>query len=241
MKRKLNIIFEDDSIVVVNKPPKFLTIPDRYATHIPNLYHQLNKRFGKVYIVHRLDRETSGILVFAKTETAHKKLCQQFEKRTSRKIYYAFVEGILHVEQGVIDKAIVPSPTQKGRMIIAKKGKASVTHFKLVEQFRQFALVAADIKTGRTHQIRVHFEAIGYPLMVDAIYGSRKEFFLSEIKHRKYRLGKNQEERALLSRTALHAYALELEHPVTNERMEFTADLPKDMAAVLKQLRKWGM
>ena len=241
MKHKLKIIYEDESIVVVNKPPKFLTIPDRYAPQIPNLYHQLNKRFGKVYIVHRLDRETSGILVFAKTESAHKNLCQQFEKRSSKKIYYAFVEGVLHVEQGVIDKAIAPSPSQKGRMVIAKKGKTSLTHFNLVEQFRQFALVAADIKTGRTHQIRVHFEAIGYPLMVDAIYGTRKAFFLSEIKHRKFRLGKDQEEKALLSRTALHAYALEFDHPTTNKRVEFRANLPKDMNAVLKQLRKWGM
>ena len=109
-----------------------------------------------------------------------------------------------------------------------------------MEQFRQFALVAADIKTGRTHQIRVHFESMGYPLMVDSVYGARTAFFLSELKQRKFKLGKDQQERPLLERTALHAHSLEFDHPETGEKINFQADLPKDLSAVLRQLRKWG-
>ena len=240
MSRKPAIIFEDDSIVIINKPPKFLTIPDRYASHIANVYTQLKSIYGNIFIVHRLDRETSGILVFAKTSEAHKNLCQQFDQRTVKKIYYTLLEGVLHTPKGEINKPIAPSPSRQGKMVISKKGKASITHFELIEQFRQFALVAADIKTGRTHQIRVHFESIGYPLIVDPVYGPRTAFFLSELKQRKFKLGKDQEERPLLNRTALHAYSLEFDHPVSGEKMSFKAELPKDMAAVLKQLRKWG-
>ena len=99
MSKKPAIIFEDDSIVLVNKAPKFLTIPDRYASHIPNVYTQLKSRYENIFIVHRLDRETSGILVFAKTAKAHKNLCLQFDRRAVKKIYYTLVEGVLHTKK----------------------------------------------------------------------------------------------------------------------------------------------
>lgn len=240
-KKKLEIIYEDEAIIVVNKPPFFLTIPDRYAPNKANIYQTLTDKFAKVYIVHRLDKETSGILVFAKTEAAHKNLSQQFENRETDKYYYTLVDGNVHVEEGIIDKPIARSLTHQNKMVINDRGKPSITHYKVLERFKHFTLVEANIKTGRTHQIRVHFEAIGYPLAVDPIYSRRSSFMLSEIKQRKYRLGKDQVERPLIERSILHAYRLRLVHPVSGESMEWTAELPKDFSAVLKQLRKWDV
>ena len=240
MKKKLEIIFEDDDLVFVNKPANFLSLPDRYAQHIPNLYHQLENQFGKIFVIHRLDKETSGGILFAKNEAAHKHLNQQFEFRSVQKIYYAIVDGVLYKSEGIIDKPIAPSQTRQGKMVIHSRGKESITHYKLREQFQHFAFIELDIKTGRTHQIRIHLEALGYPLIVDSIYGKRDAFYLSEIKHKKYRLSKGQEERPLLTRTALHAGRLQFEHPTTKEQMTLEVPLHKDLKAVVNQLRKWN-
>ena len=240
MKNTYEVIFEDDDLLVVNKPPFLLTIPDRYAPEKPNLFASLNQRFGKVFTVHRLDKETSGILVFAKNEEAHRHLSQQFEGRTVDKIYFTLVEGTVHEEEGVIDKPIGPHPTHPDKMIVTAHGKPSVTHYKVIERFKKYTLVEANIKTGRTHQIRVHFQALGYPLAVDALYGRKGVFKLSDVKLGKYKLGKNQEEHPLMSRSSLHAGKLTFAHPVSGEMLVFEAPLPKDFGAVVQQLRKWG-
>lgn len=241
MKVKIERLFEDDTLLIVNKPPDLLTIPDRFDASKPNLYHLLSEQYEeKIFIVHRIDRETSGIICFAKTEEVHKHLSQQFEGRTVDKTYLALVEGKPNPLEGTINKPIGPHPTQAGIMTVIRSGKPAVTDYKTVEIFKVFSLVEANIKTGRTHQIRVHFKSIGHPLAVDPLYGKREAFYLSEIKHRSYQLGKDQEERPLMSRTTLHAYQLMLDHPVTGERMTFHAPLPKDFQAVVNQLRKWG-
>ncbi|MEM1322677.1 MAG: RluA family pseudouridine synthase [Bacteroidota bacterium] len=239
MKNKPTIIFEDDHLVVLNKPAGTLTIPDRYAREIPNLLGWLNHRYGKVFTIHRLDRETSGIVCFAKTEAAHRHLSRQFEQRTVDKYYTVLVEGQVHSETGIIDKPIAPNPQKQGRMMISAKGKPSLTHYQLLEHFKHFSLLEANIKTGRTHQIRIHFEAIGYPLAIDAVYGRRDAFLLSMVK-KKYKTSKDAEERPLMSRTSLHARRLAFDHPDNQERINLEAQLPKDFSAVLKQLRKWG-
>ncbi|MEY3052720.1 MAG: hypothetical protein RLY31_2505 [Bacteroidota bacterium] len=241
MKQAFEIVFEDPDIVVVNKPPQLLTIPDRFSPDKPNLYHQLADLYGRIFTVHRLDRETSGILVFARTEQAHRHLSAQFQVHTVTKIYYALLEGVMHQAAGVIDKPLAAHPSEPGKMIVAQRGKPSVTQFKVVELFRHYTLAEADIKTGRMHQIRVHFQAIGYPLAVDALYGRKSVFLLSDVKHQQYRMGKFQEEeRPLMNRTSLHAHRLSFQHPASEEQVAFTADLPKDFGAVVKQLRKWG-
>lgn len=239
MKNKIEIQHEDDALIVVNKPPNFLTIPDRYAHHLPNLLDHLSKTREKVFVVHRLDRETSGLICFAKTEEAHRHLNQQFQERTAEKFYHVLLEGTVHEDSGTIDKPIAPSPNKKGKMIIAKKGKPSLTLFEVLERFQHFTLVSANIKTGRTHQIRVHFDAIGYPLAVDAVYGRRSAFMLSELKHRRYRRKEETEERPLMSRSSLHAQKLSLRHPETDVEIQFEAPLPKDFKATVQQLRKW--
>jgi 23S rRNA pseudouridine1911/1915/1917 synthase len=237
---KLDIIYQDDDIVLVSKPADLLTIPDRYNALKPNLYTELNKLFEKVYIVHRLDRETSGIVIFAKNEAAHRHLSLQFENHETAKIYLALVEGAVHNESGEIDKPIGPHPSVSGKMIIAKKGKNSLTHYKVIERFKHFTLLEADIKTGRTHQIRVHFQSIGYPLAVDALYGKRNELFLNQIKTKGVKLGKYEEERPIMTRTTLHALRLTFTHPTKNEVMTFEAPAPKDIRALIAQLQKWG-
>lgn len=240
MKNKFTLIYEDDALLVLDKASDVLTIPDRFKPEIFNLYNWLEEAYGKIFTVHRLDRETSGLLVFAKTEEAHKSLSQQFEDRTVEKIYRVLVEGIMHEKEGAIDKRIDKHPAKPGKMIVSAKGKPSLTLYKVIEEFKNFSLVEADIKTGRTHQIRVHFQAIGYPLAVDSLYGRNDAFYLSKIK-KKYNFGKEGEERPMMSRTSLHAFRLVLDHPTTGERMTFQTELPKDFGAVVKQLRKWGV
>lgn len=242
MKNKPSIIFEDDDIIVLNKPAHYLTIPDRFVAERPNLTSFLKNRMDEVFIVHRLDKETSGVIIFAKNAAAHRNLSMQFEARTIDKIYIALVEGSVHKDEGEINQPIANNMRDKGRMIIAKRGKPSLTLFKVIERFKNYTLVEANIKTGRTHQVRVHFEVIGYPLAVDSLYGRKDAFLLSEVKMKKYRRGKDVfEEKPLMSRTTLHASTVTFKHPTTNEAMTFGAELPKDFRAVLNQLRKWGI
>jgi len=237
---KLDILYEDEHIVVLSKPAGLLTIPDR-AGNKDSLLGALQNRYGVVFTVHRLDRETSGVLCFARNESAHRHLSMQFEHHTTDKFYYALVDGELHHEEGEIDKPIGEHPVIPGKMIISNQGKPSLTFYRVLERFKRYTLAEALIKTGRTHQIRVHFQSIGYPLAVDALYGRRSRFLLSEIKGKSYKTGKfSEEERPLMERTSLHAARLRLDHPVTGERMEFISELPKDFQAILTQLRKWG-
>ncbi|MFN0174821.1 MAG: RluA family pseudouridine synthase [Saprospiraceae bacterium] len=235
-----DLIYEDEQILVVSKPAGLLTIPDR-AGNQDSLVAALQSKYGKVFIVHRLDRETSGILCFARNEAAHRHLSMQMEHHTADKFYLALLDGVLHHEEGEIDKPIGEHYHIPGKMAVTNSGKSSLTFYRTLERFQRFTLVEAQIKTGRTHQIRVHFQSIGYPLAIDALYGRREQFLLSEIKGKKYKLGKfTEEERPIMARTSLHAARLRIQHPTTGEIMEFHAELPKDFAAVLNQLRKWG-
>lgn len=241
MKLKIDIIYEDESLVIVNKPADLLTIPDRFDTMKPNLVGLVSEHLeGKVWVVHRLDRETSGIICLAKTEEAHKALSKQFFDRTVAKIYLAMVDGKPSPTEGTIDAPIGAHPTLAGKMTVIRTGKKALTDYKVLEIFKAFSLVEANIHTGRTHQIRVHFKHLGHPLAVDSLYGKREAFYLSEVKNRKYQLGKEQEERPLMSRTTLHAYQLTLDHPTTGERVTFSVPLPKDFQAMVNQLQKWG-
>lgn len=235
------IIHEDEHILIVHKPAGLLTIPDRIAPEKENLVGALQRKYEKVMVVHRLDRETSGILCFARNEAAHRHLSMQFEKHTVDKFYHALLEGVLHHDEGEVNRPIGEHPAIPGKMIVSNSGKPSLTFYRALERFKQFTLAEVLIKTGRTHQIRVHMQSVGYPLAIDSLYGRRSGLFLSEIKGKSFRLGKHsEEERPLMSRSSLHASRLRIDHPHTGERLEFHTELPKDFAAVLSQLRKWG-
>ncbi len=240
MAFKPEIIYKDQALLVVNKPSGVLSIPGRSANQGASLLEVLNKRFDSCFTVHRLDALTSGVICFARTPEAHKNLSMQFQNREVTKIYKALVEGKVYDDKGEIDKPIAAHNSISGRMVVSAKGKNALTLYNVLERFRNFTFLEADIKTGRTHQIRVHMAAIGHPLAVDAVYGSREELYLSEIKLKGFRKGKFDEERPLMKRNALHASKLTIKHPENGETMTFEAPLPKDFRAVLNQLRKWG-
>ena len=162
-------------------------------------------------------------------------IAQQFESRSIEKVYLAIVDGT-PPEEGSIDLPIVESTSKRGKMMTAKKGMDSLTTFISLDHFGKFSLLKVHLHTGRQHQIRVHMAAIGHPLMVDRLYGRRSEFFLSEIK-RKYRRS-GDSERPLMARHTLHASSIRFQHPESKEELFFEVELPKDMRAVLNQLKK---
>lgn len=241
MARKTNpeILHADETVLVVAKPAGLLSIPDRYKPELPNLQRQLQEQFTDVWTVHRLDRDTSGIMIFARTEEAHRHLSQQFEHREVRKTYLAFVDGKPAAESGEINSPLAPHPNKKGRMVVDARGKEALTYYRVEEAFQHAALLEVDIRTGRTHQIRVHLASIGAPLLVDPVYGKRDAFYLSEIKRQKYNLNKHGEERPLVKRLTLHAHSLTVVHPRTGDTLSREAPLPKDLRALLRQLQKW--
>jgi RluA family pseudouridine synthase len=233
--KKLEIIKENQEWVGVFKPAGLLSIPDRFGVDIPNAEATLRNSYGEIFLVHRLDKDTSGVMVFAKTSEAHRKLSIAFEERRIAKTYVALVDGTLKENSGEIIEPIGEDPSKAGKMKIdAKNGKDSKTSFKVRERFRRFTLLELNPETGRQHQIRVHCAHIGHPLAVDPLYGKRKELKLSEFK-RGY---KGENERPILGRLSLHAELLSFPDPLTGEIVAIQADLPKDMRATLKQLRQ---
>jgi len=233
------ILYEDDCLIAVNKAAQVLSIPDRHRPELTNIYALLLEKYGEIFIVHRIDKDTSGVLIFAKTADAHKNLSEQFESRSTEKIYRALVIGCPFPEEGRIEAGIAHHPTHLGLMCISSKGKESITDYRVIEHFKNYSFLECKILTGRTHQIRVHLKHIGHPLVVDFQYGGKESFFLSEFKKRKFNLGKWDEEVPMLSRVPLHAYSLSFNHPISGEQMTVTSDIPKDMRAVISQLSKW--
>ena len=232
-----SVIYHDDDLLVADKPNGLTVIPERFNTTKPCLQSILEEKYGKLWVVHRIDRETTGLVCFARNEDAHRNLSKQFEARGVRKIYKVIVSGRLEGQEGEIDSPILERANKPGTMMIHPKGKEALTLFSVEEQFRSCALLNVEIKTGRTHQIRLHFASAGHPLLVDSIYGQHEAFYLSSIK-KKYKQS-DPEEKPIISRLTLHAYELELDHPATGERMKFMAPLPHDMEALLKVLRKY--
>lgn len=229
------IIFENDDLVAVNKPSGLLTIPDREG--INGLKNLLQDKYGNIFTVHRLDRDTSGIVVFAKNEKAHKHLSQQFEARETRKIYNGLVLGTPFEKSGVINEPIAEHPTKKGVMTVFRKGKESITEYEVLDHYRLYSWMQFRILTGRTHQIRVHMKYLGHPIVCDDVYGDGKPVFISQIKHH-YKLSQNtEEEKPILARLALHASQLTL-NGLNGEKMTLEAPLPKDLRATLNQLSK---
>jgi len=240
-QRSYSIIWEDEHMLVVNKAAGVLSIPDRYDPEKSNLQSLLSKQFGQIWTVHRIDKDTSGLICFAKTEQAHKALSQQFAAHEPQKIYLAITNGQLSNDEGVIEHKLAQDPIKKGRVVVAAKGKVAITHYQIAERFGTHTAVQVQIKTGRTHQIRVHLQALGHPILADPFYSPKPHFFVSSIKKKKYQKSKHSVERPLLSRTALHAFQLRIKHPMSGEELNFEASLPKDMRAVVNQLRKWDM
>lgn len=224
-------------MIAINKPSGWLSIPDRHDPEIPSIKTWLEKKYTSIYIIHRIDRDTSGLMLFAKTAEAHQYYNQLFEKRAVEKKYHGLLLGALSQEHGTIEQPIEQHPSIAGKMRVGRSGKPSITHFKVVERFRGFTWVEFGIETGRTHQIRVHMQDMGYSLLCDPLYGTAQPLLLSSLK-KKFKLSKaDEEERPLLNRLALHAYSIELKD-LDNKLLKIVAPISKDLEVALMQLRK---
>ena len=230
------IVFENDDLVALNKPSGLLSIPDREGKEA-SLKDMLLEKYGQIFTVHRLDRDTSGLIVFAKNEETHKHLSRQFEERQTEKIYVGLVLGSPASQKGSINAPIAENTVKRGVMIIHQRGKESLTDYEVVTDFGIYSWMQFRIHTGRTHQIRIHMKDMGHPIVCDEIYGDGKPVLLSSIKS-KFKLSKNEEEeRPLLNRLALHAYKLKCTD-THGKVIELEAPLHKDMRATLQQLEK---
>jgi len=230
------IIFENDSFIAVNKPAGLLSIPDREQTQT-SLKDILLEKYGAIFTVHRLDKDTSGIIIFAKTEDAHKYFSRLFEERKIEKYYLGLVHGNPATKKGTMDAPIAEHGVQKGFYIVHQRGKPSVTDYEVIEENKTFSLVQFQLHTGRTHQIRVHCKNMGHPLACDELYGDGKPVLLSSIK-KKYKMSKHdEEERPMLNRLALHSYRLKFTD-TDGKIIDLKAELPKDIRALLQQLKK---
>jgi 23S rRNA pseudouridine955/2504/2580 synthase/23S rRNA pseudouridine1911/1915/1917 synthase len=239
MQTAPEIIYKDEDLIAINKPSGWLSIPDRHDAELYSVKSWFEAKGEKVFIVHRIDRDTSGLLLLARNAEAHKYYNTLFEQRTLKKTYYGLVVGSVAEDEGVYDQPIEQHPTLLGKMRVGRKGKPAITHYTVEERFRGFTWVKFQIETGRTHQIRVHLYNAGHSLVCDPLYGTPDPILLSSFKRKFNMSKKEEEERPLLSRLALHAYSVDLVDR-QGAAHAFVAPLPRDLDATLKQLRKWG-
>ena len=237
-KNNLTIIFENDDFVAINKPAGLLSIPDREQSE-KSLKEMLIDKYGSIFTVHRLDKDTSGLIIFAKNEAAHKYFSSLFENRKIEKYYLGIVLGAPEEKSGTIDAPIAEHSVNKGMMAVHRNGKPSQTSYEVIESNKHFSLLSFHLHTGRTHQIRVHAKNFGHPLAFDTLYGDGKPVLLSSIK-KKYKLSKHDEaERPIINRLALHSYKLIFDDADGNHH-ELVAEMPKEFRALMQQLKKVG-
>ncbi len=233
----LDVVYEDADIIVINKPSGMVVYPaagNESGTLVNALLHHCRGSLSGVGgverpgIVHRIDKDTSGLLVVAKHDAAHNALAEQLKTHTVSRIYYAIAVGNLREDRGTVHAPIGRHPTDRKRMAITRRegeGKDAITHYEVLERYGSFTYLSCKLETGRTHQIRVHMASLGHPLLGDPVYGGNGTRF--EAQHRK-----------LLHGQCLHAGELALLHPRTGEEMHFSAPLPSDFSTLLEILRR---
>jgi 23S rRNA pseudouridine1911/1915/1917 synthase len=238
----LEILFEDDDIIVVNKAAGMVVHPgagNRGGTLVNALLGHCRDLSGiggeiRPGIVHRIDKDTTGILVVAKNDNAHRSLARQFKQHSIKRVYTALVYGSPKQDKGVIDAAIGRHPTDRKKMSgAARRGRHAVTNWRVACRFKGITLMTITLETGRTHQIRVHLSEAGHPLLGDPVYGGSGR--LANVRDPVLRKMIKD-----LGRQALHAGTLGVIHPTSGEYMEFNADIPEDMAGIIKYLEKSG-
>jgi RluA family pseudouridine synthase len=235
--RTIQVLFDDEHLLAVTKPAGVASVHDGGRPKDPDLHTVLVDHEGELFTIHRLDKDTSGVIVFARTEEAHRAMSVLFESREVQKTYHAIVSGVPTWKEHTVDAALLPDADRRHRTLVdMHNGKPAVTHFRMLKPLKQFALVEALPETGRTHQIRVHAAQMGHPVAVDELYGSRKPILLSAFK-RGYRMN-TEEELPLMGRLALHALRLQFTHPISGEPLDLQAPYPKDFHATINQLGK---
>ncbi len=234
------ILHVDEQILVISKSPGILSVPDRFDPDVPHARMLLEPDFGELWVVHRIDKDTSGVLVLARTAQAHQNLNDQFAGRTTEKVYHVLVCGSPFWDEEIAEFPLRSDGDRQHRVVVDRKnGKEAITRFKVLERFASYALLEARPETGRTHQIRKHASELGFPPVCDPLYGDGRPLLLSTFK-RDYRPSKWEEERPLLARLGLHALSVSFAHPATGERVTYEAPHPKDFRAALNQLRRHG-
>lgn len=234
----LNIVFEDDHLIVINKPANLVVHPavgNRAGTLVNALLHHapVLKEIPRAGIVHRLDKDTTGLMVVAKSLVAHTSLVSQLHRRKVHRIYEAIVQGVM-LSGGTIDAPMARNPQDRKRMAVVVGGKPAISHYRILEKFKHHTHIRVQLETGRTHQIRVHMAHIHYPLVGDKIYGWR---FKSPPKVTSEPAMSALEVLKHFKRQALHARELGLIHPVSKEEMHWEVGLPEDMKALIRALR----
>jgi 23S rRNA pseudouridine955/2504/2580 synthase/23S rRNA pseudouridine1911/1915/1917 synthase len=235
-KIEIPIIWSDEHILVIDKPAGLLALPDGYdptATHVKAI---LSPQYEPLWIVHRLDRYTSGVMVLARSASAHRQLNTQFQERQVKKIYLVLVKGDPTWDRKVVDQPLRTNAGRRHRTIVdLLNGKPSVTRFEVLQRYGSYALVEATPETGRRHQIRAHLASQGYPLVCDDLYNDGGSILSSGIDHNLS--GEFNPEEPILNRPGLHAQTLELKHPITGKHSHFGAQVPRDLRLTLDLLR----
>jgi RluA family pseudouridine synthase len=236
--RQLQIIYTDEAILAVNKPAGLSSLPDGYDPSAPHLKSLLEPKFGRLWIVHRLDRDTSGIVLLARSAAAHQHLNTQFELRQVAKRYQAIICGRPDWTERLIRLPLRPDGDRRHRTVVdLQRGKPAETTFRILGIFARFAWLEAIPHTGRTHQIRAHLAAIDLPILGDQLYGGGAALFLSDLKPG-FSPGAAPE-CPLIQRTALHAHSLDFVHPASATRLHLQATYPKDFNAALRMLQRY--
>jgi len=238
------VLYRDEDFVAIDKPAGLASVRERWTDNesalvkVWDILRETDGEARKPRVVHRLDKGTTGVLLFATSLPAARALSRQFREREVAKTYEAIVLGTPPAERGTVTVNIGDDPHRPGRVRVAKRGKESTTDWRRVEGFRGFSLLELTPHSGRMHQIRVSMRHEGYPLAVDLAYGGKAGIFLSQLKPR-YKAKKDRPERPLIGRLSLHARGIALAHPITGERIEVEAPRPKDFEMALKNLRKF--
>jgi len=233
---EIDVLYKDGALLVVNKPAGLYTLPDGYNPTLPHIKSVLECQVGPLWIVHRLDKGTSGVLMLARSAEAHRSLNIQFERHQVSKVYHALVIGNPEWHAKTVNLPLRPNGDRQHRTIIdPRAGKPAVTHLKVLERFVHYCLLEAIPETGRTHQIRAHLYTLGLSILGDKLYGKRN------ILHTGQKTQQSDQNYDLLIGLAesmgLHAVSLEIYHPLTGERMKFSAPYSGELMTVLEQLR----
>ena len=235
---EINLLYLNDSLIAVNKPAGLPSLPDGYNLSAPHLKSVLEPVYGRLWIVHRLDRDTSGVVLLARSAQAHRELNSRFEQHQVVKRYHAVVCGCPDWREKEVRLPLRPDGDRRHRTIVdEQRGKPSITEFHLLRSLGRYALVEASPHTGRTHQIRAHLAAIGLPILGDTLYGGQAGLFTSMIKPG-FTCG-SQKECALIERCALHAFSIDLPQPASAENLRLEAPYPKDFKAALRMLQRY--
>lgn len=241
-RRLIEVLYDDEHVLAISKPAGLACVPTRRADE-PTVKSVLQAGLGDeaahVRLIHRIDQDTSGVLLLARTRDAQRRLTEQFVQRRVRKTYLALVNGVPDEPAGVVEAPIAKGRGDSTRVRINfSRGKPAVTEWEVLERFARYALLRCRPRTGRQHQIRAHLQLAGYPLAVDELYGGQKGLMLSSFKA-DYHPG-HDEERPLIGRLSLHAESIEFEHPADGRTIRVEAPLPKDFRAAINQLRRHG-